>query len=469
MSTINAAGLTLELASDGPLSRRLAAALRDAVHDGSLSAGSALPPSRLLASELGCSRWVVTEAYGQLVAEGYLQATTGVATTVRDIGGAAVPRPLGLPATQPRPRYDLTPGVPDLAGFPRTRWLEVYRRAVMQRPTGLLADRSPVGTIAARAVLTDYLARTRQVREDPTQVAVTTGSGASVGWLSRVLVSLGHRRVGVEDPSWPCLRNAASRAGLEVVPIGVDHHGLQVTELADHPDVRVVITTPGHQFPLGVPLSPDRRFELIKWAERVGGVIIEDDYDAEFRYDRRPVGSLQGMAPDRVALVGSVSKSLGPMINLGWVIIPQWLIMKILADDLDAGIGPSVFGFEAFATMISEGWYERHLRTMATTYRRRRERLVAALTWLLPDCQLSGVPAGMHLIAKLPAGIDAATVVGRAAALEVGVVPLDRYRVAAELEPGLVIGFGNLRDGRETEAVERLAPEILRPRASARR
>lgn len=460
MSQISAAGLTLDLGSDGPLSRRLAAALRNAVRDGSLASGAALPPSRLLAGELGCSRWVVTEAYGQLVAEGYLQATTGAATTVRDIGGATPLRPLGLPAARPRLRYDLTPGVPDLSGFPRGRWLEAYRRAVMERPTGLLADRSPVGTIAARAVLTDYLVRTRQVREDPTQVAVTTGSGASVGWLSRVLASLGHRRIGVEDPSWPGLRNAAARAGLEVVPIGVDHHGLRVGDLADHPDVRVVIITPAHQFPLGVAMSADRRLELIKWAERVGGVIIEDDYDAEFRFDRRPVGSLQGMAPDRVILVGSVSKSLGPMINVGWVIMPQWLIMRILADDLDAGIGPSVFGFEALATMITEGWYEHHLRTMRTKYRNRRDALVAAITRLLPDSQVAGMPAGLHLIMKLPAGVDAAAVVGQAAAYEVGVVALDHYQLAAELEPALVIGYGNLRDGREAEAIERLAAAI---------
>ena len=460
MTQITAAGLTLELASDGPLTRRLVTALRDAVRDGSLSAGTALPPSRLLAAELGCSRWVVTEAYGQLVAEGYLQATTGAATTVREIGGATPLRPLGIPAARPQPRYDLTPGVPDLAGFPRTRWLEAYRRAVLARPTGLMADRSPIGTIAARAVLTDYLVRTRQVREDPTQVAVTTGSGASVGWLSRVLAGIGHRRVGVEDPSWPGLRDAASRAGLAVVPIGVDQHGLRVADLDQHPDVRVVICTPAHQFPLGVPLSPDRRVELIKWAERVGGVIIEDDYDAEFRYDRSPVGSLQGMAPDRVVLVGSVSKTLGPMINLGWVIMPQWLIMRILAGDLDAGIGSSVFGLEAFATMISEGWYERHLRTTRTRLRSRRERLVAAATKMLPDCPLSGMPAGMHLVMKLPDAVDEAAVVRRAAAHEVGVVSLDRYRLEAEPTAALVIGFGNLRDGCEAEAVERLAAAI---------
>lgn len=460
MVQISVAGLSLDLAAEGPLTARLAAALRDAVRDGSLAAGVALPPSRLLAAEFGCSRWVVTEAYGQLVAEGYLQATTGAATTVRDIGRVTRPRPLGLPAARPRPRYDLSPGVPDLAGFPRTRWLEAYRRAVLERPTGLMADRSPVGTIAARVVLTDYLVRTRQVSEDPTQLAVTTGSGASVGWVSRVLASLGHRQVGVEDPSWQGLRNAASRAGLTVVPIGVDHEGLRVADLDRHPEVRVVITTAAHQFPLGVAMSADRRLELIKWAERVGGVIIEDDYDSEFRYDRRSVASLQGMAPGRVVLVGSVSTSLGPMINVGWVIMPQWLIMQILADDLDAGIGPSVFGLEALATMISQGWYERHLRAMRASYRKRRDDLVAAITTQLPGCPVSGIQAGLHLIMKLPAGTDADGVVRRAADAGVGVLALDHYRLAADLEPALVIGYGNLRPGREAEAVERLAGVI---------
>lgn len=462
MSQISASGLALDLGSDGPMTRRLATALRDAVRDGRLTPGTALPPSRVMATDLGVSRWAVTEAYGQLVAEGYLQATTGAATRVRDIGGATPLRPLGATAAEPRPRFDLAPGIPDLAAFPRSRWAEAYRRAVLDRPTGLLADRSPVGVTGARAVLTDYLVRTRQVREDPTQVMVSTGSGASVGWLSRVLIRLGHRRIGVEDPSWPGLRDAARRAGLEVVPVPVDDHGLQVARLDDHPGVRVVITTPAHQFPIGVAMSPDRRLELIKWAERVGGLIIEDDYDAEFRYDRRPVGSLQGMAPDRVVLVGSVSKSLGPAINLGWVIMPQWLIMRILADDLETGVGPSVFALEAFSIMITEGWYERHLRSMRTVYRKRREALVAAISQTLPECPLSGMPAGLHLIMQLPDGVDVRGLMARAAAAAVGVVPIDRYLVGGESRPALVIGYGNLRTGREREAVERLAGAIRR-------
>jgi len=460
MTLITAAGLTLDLAPDGPLTQRLATALRDAVRAGALAPGTALPPSRLLAAELGCSRWVVTEAYGQLVAEGYLQATTGSATIVRDLGGATPLRPLGLPPARPRPRFDLTPGIGDLSAFPRSRWLEAYRRAVMERPTALLGDRSPVGTLSARRVLTEYLLRARQVREDPTQVVITTGAGAAVGWISRVLHTLGHRRIGVEDPSWSGLRDTAQRAGLEVVPIGVDDQGLRVAELDDHPDVRIVLCTPAHQFPLGVALSPDRRLELIKWADRVDGVIIEDDYDAEFRYDRRPVGSIQGMAPDRVVLVGSVSQSLGPMINVGWAVLPQWLIMRILSDGLDAGIGPSVFGFEALSIMIAEGWYERHLRRLRTGYRRRRENLLSAIAALLPDCTISGMPAGTQLIMELPDGTDAAAVVRRAMIHEVGVVPLDRYRLAADLPSALVIGYGNLREGRENDAIRRLAAAV---------
>jgi GntR family transcriptional regulator / MocR family aminotransferase len=461
---ISAAGLALDLGADGPMTRRLAGALRDAVRDGRLTAGAALPPSRLLAAEIGCSRWVVTEAYGQLVAEGYLQATTGSATRVRDVGGATPLRSLVPEAAQPRPPYDLAPGIPDLAAFPRSRWAEAYRRAVMGRQTGLLADRSPIGVAGARAVITDYLVRTRQVREDPTQLMVNNGAGASVGWLARVLRSLGHRRVAVEDPSWPGLRDAAEKAGLQVVPVRVDEQGLRVNELSDHPDVRVVITTPAHQFPIGVAMSPDRRLELIKWAERVGGLIIEDDYDAEFRYDRRPVGSLQGMAPDRVALVGSVSKSLGPAINLGWMIMPQWLIMKILADELETGVGPSVFGLEALSIMISEGWYERHLRAMRAGYRKRRQTLVAAIDELLGDCRASGMPAGMHLILRLPDGTDVSAVVERARVDQVGVVPLDRYRLRPAAEPALVIGYGNLRTGREYEAIRRLARAVRQSR-----
>ena len=445
--------LTHDLAAySGPLTRRLMSALRDGVRNGDLPADAVLPPSRTLAAELGCSRWVVTETYGQLVAEGYLSSTTGSGTRVRNLGGTAPGPPHGDLQPAGRPRFDLAPGIADLAGFPRSRWAESYRRAVAHRQTDLLSDTSLVSTVAARGVITDHLRRTRHVREDPGQLSLTTSATAAAGWVARLLVSLGHRRIAVEDPSWPGVREAASRSGLQSVPIDVDDEGLCVGQLADH-DLRAVIVTPAHQFPTGVAMSAERRVELINWAERVDGVIIEDDYDAEFRYDSRPIASLQGMAPDRVVLLGSLSKSLSPAIGVGWMIMPQWLILRILADDLDRGTGASVFAVDALSIMIENGWYERHLRSMRSSYRKRRAALVQAIADLLPQCRVRGMEAGMHLLLDLPAGTDAAVVVRRARELDVGVVDLDRYRIRPANEPALVLGFGNLRSGRERQAV----------------
>lgn len=455
--SVSAAGLMLELAeSSDPLSRRLMNALRAGVRDGRLPAGSALPPSRVLAAELGCSRWVVTEAYGQLVAEGYLSATQGAATRVRDLGGVRSGESARTVLPERRPRVDLAPGVPDLNAFPRSRWAESYRRAVSERPTGGLTGSAMTGTHASRTVITDYLRRTRQVVEEPSQLNLCTGASAAEGWIAQLLYATGHRRIAVEDPSWPGLREAVRRAGLQVVPVDVDDEGLRVDQLDDH-DLRAVITTPAHQFPTGVALSTERRLALIDWAARVNGMIIEDDYDAEFRYDRQSISSLQGMAPDRVVLVGSVSKTLSTSVGLGWVVLPQSLIMNILAEDLPRGVGASTFVVDAMGIMIKNGWYERHLRSMRQGYRRRRTALLDAIADLLPDCPVSGMPAGLHVLLRLPIGFDPERVVDAAAEAGVGMVSLDRYRIRPDPSPALVLGFGNLRTGREREAVELLA------------
>ena len=303
-------------------------------------------------------------------------------------------------------------------------------------PNDSLAGRSLLATLSARTALTDHLRRTRQVQEDPTQLSLSTGSTDAAGWLARVFAGLGHRRIAVEDPSWPGLRDAARRAGLEVVGVPVDGDGLRVDRLERLRDVRLVLVTPAHQFPTGVAMSAERRLALIGWAERVDGTVLEDDYDAEFRYDRRPVASLQGMAPDRVVLLGSVSKSLSPAVQLGWVIMPQWLILRLVSDDLDRGVGPSPLTVAAFATMITEGWYERHLRSVRLAYRRRREALVAAIRRRLPACRVDGAAAGLHLPLALPAGTETARVVREAAALELPLVDLDHYRLRPSAELG---------------------------------
>jgi GntR family transcriptional regulator/MocR family aminotransferase len=369
-------------------------------------------------------------------------------------------------APPPRPRLDLSPGTPDLSAFPRAQWAEAYRRAVRTMPTDLLAGRSLLATLPARVALTDHLRRTRQVQEDPTQLSLSTGSTAAAGWLARVFAALGHHRVAVEDPSWPGLRDAVRRAGLQVVGVPVDGEGLRVDLLAQLTDVRLVIVTPAHQFPTGVAMSAERRLALLDWAERVDGTVLEDDYDAEFRYDRRPVASLQGMAPDRVALLGSVSKSLSPAVQLGWVVLPQWLILRWASDDLDRGVAPSALTVSAFATMITEGWYERHLRSVRLTYRRRRDALVAAIRLRLPGCRVDGSAAGLHLPLALPPGTDTTRVVRQAAGLGLPLVDLDHYRIdrsaGSSTAPALVLGFGNLRNGHEDEAIARLALALAR-------
>ncbi|MET1004861.1 MAG: PLP-dependent aminotransferase family protein, partial [Propionibacteriaceae bacterium] len=426
---VSAAGLTLELnPSSGSFTQQLMAALRIGVQHGQLAPGLTLPPSRTLAAELGCSRWVVTEAYAQLVSEGYLVATTGSATRVGGLAATAAAVPTAA-VPPPRPRLDLLPGTPDLAAFPRVRWAEAYRRATRTMPNDLLAGRSLLATLPARIALTDHLRRTRQVQEDPTQLSLSTGSTAAASWLARVFAGLGHRRIAVEDPSWPGLRDAARRAGLEVVGIPVDGDGLRVEALEQRTDVRLVLVTPAHQFPTGVAMSAERRLALIAWAERVDGTVLEDDYDAEFRYDRRPVASLQGMAPDRVVLLGSVSKTLSPAVQLGWVIMPQWLILRLVSDDLELGVGPSALTVSAFGTMITEGWYERHLRSARLAYRRRREALVTAIRHRLPSCRIDGAAAGLHLPLALPAGTQTSRVIRAAADLELPLVDLDHYRL----------------------------------------
>ncbi|WP_269810760.1 MULTISPECIES: PLP-dependent aminotransferase family protein [Kineosporia] len=468
MFTVGAVSLNLP---DGPgsLTRRLCAALREGIQTGRLAPDSALPPSRSLASEIGCSRWVVTEAYGQLVTEGYLIATTGSATRVR---GTATGFPTGAAhqlAPPPRPRFDLTPGVPDLAAFPRSRWAEAYRQAVLDLPNDLLAGRALISTSAARTTLTDFLRRTRQVQEDPSQLSLTTGSTAGMGWLTALLAKLGHTRIAVEDPSWAGLRAVARRGGITPVPIPVDQHGLVVGRLSEHRDVRLALVTPAHQFPVGVALSAARRLELIDWARRVDGLIIEDDYDADFRYDARPVASLQGLAPDRVVLLGSLSKALSPAIELGWLIMPQPLIMALLGLDLDRIVSPSPITVEALAVMIERGWYERHLRAQRLRYRRRRELFVDALAQHLPQTQVTGLAAGLHLPLRLPPGTDAAELVRRGARRELGLVSAERYRIRPLDDPGLVLGFGNLRDSRIDEAVQRLAVATAESVRSPRR
>src|SRR5215217_2308994 len=448
-----------------PLHARLSGALREAIRGRRLPAGSALPPSRTLAEELGCSRWVVTEAYAQLAAEGYLEARVGSGTRVRSHGRDEAGRPPPEVAPARAPRIDLAPGLPDLRGFPLARWVAALRSVAGTLPYAELGYPDPAGHPRLRHLLAEYLARVRGAHPDPAHVTIGRGVADGTGRLGRALRAAGVTAVAVEDPGWHRLRQAVAAAGLRVVPVPVDAEGLRVGDLEDRPGVRVVIVGPTHQFPTGVVLSPARRAALLAWARRVDGLILEDDYDAEFRYDRRPVGTMQGTDPSRVALLGSLSKTLSPALGIGWVATPPAWTERLRATPGQSA-WPSTLDQLTFATFLQTGAYDRHLRAARHRYRRRRDRLVQALAARLPEARLLGVAAGLHLLVHLDPTVDCAAVVTRAAANGIRVADLATYRCRDDaVAPGLVLGYGNLADPQIEEGVALLASAVADSRS----
>jgi GntR family transcriptional regulator/MocR family aminotransferase len=445
----------------GPLHQRLTHAIRAAIRTGTLPNGAALPPSRKLAADLGCSRWAVTEAYQQLVAEGYLVARVGSATRVRWPQATSRPAPATAAGPARTARYDLGPGLPDLRAFPRQAWAEAVRAEVTTAPHAELAypaRGAPGGHPRLRQVLAEYLQRVRGAIVDPEDVTITSGVTDGVARLCRALLAAGAGAVAVEDPGWHRLREAAGGAGLALAPVGVDDQGIRVQDLPKA-GAAAAIVSPAHQFPTGSVLAPARRAALLEWARRVDALVLEDDYDAEFRYDRRPVGTLQGMDPRRVALLGSLSKTLAPAMGLGWVVTPpRWTQALRAAQPRPAG--PPVLDQLALARFIQAGSYDRHLRSVRQRYRARRDRLVRALGRELPDCPISGVAAGLHIVVRLPRGTDAAAVVAGAARRGVRVVAMDAYRAAAGPGQALVLGYGNLDDRAVEQAVRELAAAV---------
>ncbi|ANB09039.1 GntR family transcriptional regulator [Streptomyces ambofaciens] len=481
-------GTFLELGgpADGPLHVRLSRALRAAVTGGRIASGSALPPSRALAADLGCSRWVVTEAYAQLVAEGYLEARSGSATRVR---ARAVPAPVTPEAdvgTRWEPEFDMLPGIPDLRAFPRGRWADAVREATGALTWGELGYPDPAGLARLRQRLAAYLVRGRGASLEARQLVVCAGTLDAVRRLCRVLRTEGHTHMALEDPGWSRLSATVGAEGLVPVPVPVDGDGLRVDLLRRAPQVRSVIVAPAHQFPTGVVLAPARRGELVAWAREVDGLVLEDDYDAEFRYDRHPVGALQGMAPEHVALLGSVSKTLSPALRIGWAVTPpRWT--EALGAEHVGGVPPPVIDQEAFARFLARGSYDRYLRAARLRYKRRRDHLMGELAASLPGFQVSGAAAGFHLLLSLT-DCSAPTVVREAARRDVRLADLDAYRMAraehhptaragdslgaravAAAGPALVLGYGNLADHAVPGAVRRLAQAIDTARRHDRR
>lgn len=432
----------------------LEVALRDAIASRRLAPGSRLPSSRQLASDLGMARNTVAEAYGQLVAEGWLIARQGSGTRV-----AALPPPADQPprtaSAAARPAYDLTPGLPNLASFPADAWVGALRRSLAAAPVDLLGYGDPRGLPQLREVLAGYLARARGVHAHPDRILVCSGFGQALALLAQVLRADGAGTVATEAHSRPAHRRLLSYHGLASRPVPVDEDGAVVDRLgADD----AVLLTPAHQFPLGVTLSAARRAAVTGWAADGGGLVIEDDYDGELRYDRRPVGALQALAPDHVVYVGTASKTLAPGVRLGWMVAPPGLLDRLVAAKDNADGHSSVLNQLALAELIRSGGYDRHVRRCRLAYRRRRDRLTAVLREPLPATAVTGIAAGMHAVVGLPPGIAEADV--EAAALRAGVVVegLDRYRQPGgpDRTPALVVGYGTPPDHAYAGALERL-------------
>ena len=433
--------LDIEFRAGATLRRQLEDALRVAIRSGRLAPGSILPPSRDLADELGVSRGVVVDSYSQLATEGYLAAKRGSGTRVALLPAPGSPPRRRQVSRARRFQYDLRPGQADFHAFPRAAWKAALARALRELPDARLTYGEHRGVRELRTAVAEYLARMRGVVVDPGHVVICCAASHALTVLWHVIRSRGGRRVAIEDPGWRWQRFTVEHAGLEAVPVRVDADGLVVSELAAA-DVDAVVMTPAHHYPTGVVMSAERRSALIAWARERRALIVEDDYDVEYRFGRDPMASLQGMAPDLVAFVGTTSKTLAPALRLAWLVPPSDLIDDIENVLLVTGVSPPTLDQVALARFIEDAALERHLRSMRRRYRAKRDVLLGALDRYLPEVRVSGAAAGLHLLAWLPDGADERATALRARELGVGTHELHRHcTTCAPSPPALLIGF----------------------------
>ena len=442
-------------------------ALRAAIGDGRLAAGARLPATRALAADLGLSRGVVVEAYQRLTDEGLLSGRTGAGTVVT--GLAAQPQEPSRPREASAMRLplppsagvdlDLSPGVPDLSAFPRAAWLRAERAVLATATNADLGYGDPRGNPRLRTELAGWLARTRGVQTGADDLIVVNGVAQALALLAQTARSQGVTEVAVEDPGSRGTRDELAHWGLRPVPVPVDDEGLRVDRLAAT-GLDSVLLTPAHQFPTGVVLSPARRRALLAWP----GLIIEDDYDAEHRYDRAPVAALQASAPDRVAYTGSVSKSLAPGMRLGWLIAPRARHAELVTAKHASDLGNPALPQLIFAHLLAGGDYERHLRTVRRRQVRRRDALLHGLREHVPQARVEGVAAGLHLLITLPGPADDTELARRLEQDGVRVHPLSWHR-QLDGPPGLVLGYAALPPDRLLEAARRMGRTLGAQRA----
>jgi GntR family transcriptional regulator/MocR family aminotransferase len=410
-------------------------ALRTAIRSGRLAAGTALPPSRALAADLGVARGTVVDAYGQLVAEGYLAARPGGRTVVASLP-AAVAAPPAAPRGRP-PATDLRAGAPDLSLFPAAAWTASLRAVLRAGPAGALDYAPPRGRPELAEAVAAYLARSRGVVARPEQVVVCAGVDHALAVLAGALGGRGP--LALEDPCLHFHRTIVTGAGASVVPAPVDGDGVVVDALAG---AGTAVVTPARQAVLGVTLAPARRTALLAWARAGDRVVVEDDYDGELRYDRQPIGALQGLDPERVVYLGTLSKSLAPGLRLAWAVVPDGLAAAV---DGVLGTHSTVSSLDQLvvADLLRSQAFDRHLRRLRATYRRRRDEFVARLAAAAPAVQVEGVAAGLSALVGWPPGVTTeAAVMAEAEARGIGLTPLAPGWHGGPRGEGVTVGYG---------------------------
>jgi GntR family transcriptional regulator/MocR family aminotransferase len=444
----------------GTLGAQIEDQLRRAIRDGSLRPGARVPSTRDLARQLGVSRRITVDAYAQLAAEGYLVLRQGTRPRVSDSAVVSEPPSAATTAAQAPPRYDFRPSVPDVSTFPRAAWLRSLREALRSIADADLGYGDMRGVESLRSALADYLGRVRGVVAEPGRVVVTCGYSQGLDIVCRALAATGATRMAMENPCYNEQPMIVARAGLEPVPIAVDELGIRVDEL-ERAEADAVIVTPAHQHPTGVVLAGERRAELLEWLRRRAAVAIEDDYDAEYRYDRAAVGALQGLEPGRIVYAGSASKTLAPALRMGWLVVPPRLIDSVSEGKVLSDRGTDRIEQTALADFLARGELDRHLRRMRASYRRRRDALVEAVADELPDAVVRGIAAGLHATVELRESDDEAAIRDEVARRRIALATMsDHLAGPAEGAPILLLGYGQVPEAAIRPGVRELADAI---------
>jgi GntR family transcriptional regulator/MocR family aminotransferase len=457
--------LSVSRSAPGTLGAQIEGQLRHRIREGALRAGTTLPSTRDLARQLGISRRVVVDAYGQLTAEGYLSVRQGARPQVAEPAVGAAPAPPAPPPHAAEMRFDFRPSMPDVTTFPRAAWARCLRSAATSITDADLAYGDPRGVETVRAALADYLGRVRGVVATTENIVVTTGYTQGLGIICRALAESGARRIGLESPADPEYAMIARRGGLEPVPVPVDGEGVRV-DVLEAAGVDAVAVTPAHQHPTGAVLASERRNELVAWLRAREAIAVEDDYDAEYRYDRAAVGAVQGLEPDRVVYAGSTAKTLAPALRLGWLVVPAQLVDQVRAEKLLADRGTGRIEQLAFAEFLARGHLDRHRRRMRLRYAARRSALIHALGRELPEASVRGIAAGLHVTVDLPADDDERAILEEARARRIALASMSDYGVD-DGPPTLMLGYGHLPEPAVEPGVRELAEAIRAARERA--